>query len=79
MADSDHRVWLGWIFNTGFYFLTVVVNSIILTFVRYPQKFPPQPPQPTEGIKLNDAAQGSPYFVLPWSNRMWVWTFRVAL
>eukprot|EP00667_Euglena_gracilis_P002811 EG_transcript_2819 len=69
MPGDDSRVWLGWIFNTGFYLLTVVFNSVFLTYVRFPQKFPPQPPAPTEGIKLNDAEPiaFTPY-TLAWKN-----------
>eukprot|EP00667_Euglena_gracilis_P001867 EG_transcript_1866 len=55
MPHDDSRVYLGWVFNACYYFLMVLLNAFVLSYVRYPPKFPAQPPPPTEGIKLHDA------------------------
>eukprot|EP00667_Euglena_gracilis_P000344 EG_transcript_344 len=55
MPHDDDRIWLGWVFNLCFYILMNLFNSALLSYVRYPPKFPAQPPVPTEGVKLNDA------------------------
>lgn len=62
-AAGDKRLWLGLVFNACFYGGMVLLNSAILSFIRFPAKFPSQPPAPTEGIKLNDAIQslGTPF------------------
>eukprot|EP00667_Euglena_gracilis_P000129 EG_transcript_129 len=55
MPQDDNRVWLGWLFNAGFYLLMQVLNFVVVSFVRFPPKFPPQPPLPSHTTQLHDA------------------------
>eukprot|EP00667_Euglena_gracilis_P001953 EG_transcript_1953 len=55
MPQDDSRVYLGWVFNCCYYILMVILNTLILSYIRYSPKFPAEPPEPTEGLKLNDA------------------------
>eukprot|EP00667_Euglena_gracilis_P001828 EG_transcript_1828 len=56
MPQDDHRTWLGWLFNVGFYLAMQVLNCAVISYVRFSPTFPPDPPPaPTQGIQLNDA------------------------
>eukprot|EP00667_Euglena_gracilis_P002843 EG_transcript_2848 len=67
IPQDEDRVWLGWIFNVCFYILMVFANALILSYVRFPPRYPIQPPVPTEGLKLNDA-EAMPFtpYTLAW-------------
>eukprot|EP00668_Euglena_longa_P020059 GGOE01024953.1.p1 GENE.GGOE01024953.1~~GGOE01024953.1.p1 ORF type:complete len:1437 (+),score=454.40 GGOE01024953.1:1098-5408(+) len=56
MPTDSIRLPLGFVFNLGFYLLMVLLHGIILRFVRWGGKFPPQPP-PTEAVEVPEARE----------------------
>jgi len=56
MPTDLNRLWLGWIFNTGFFCLMTILFGVVLRHVRWPEKFPAAPPPPTEGITVEETA-----------------------
>eukprot|EP00667_Euglena_gracilis_P001821 EG_transcript_1821 len=54
---DQSRLYMGFIFNACWFVGFAVLNSLALTFVRWPNPFPPEPPTPPEEAEAPKAAE----------------------
>eukprot|EP00668_Euglena_longa_P040734 GGOE01053630.1.p1 GENE.GGOE01053630.1~~GGOE01053630.1.p1 ORF type:complete len:1449 (-),score=538.86 GGOE01053630.1:362-4525(-) len=55
MPLDRNRLWLGFIYNAGFFLLMTITFGLGLRYVRFPDQHPPQPPPPPQPPTVENA------------------------